>query len=269
MSLPFVYEKKGHIAYFTLNRPEAHNALTPELVCRLADAVEDYASDPQLRAAIITGAGSKAFCAGGDLGSMIPLLAGNRAAQDEWDRRVLTEPKVMAASSLRDYPLYKPVIAAVNGYCLAAGAELLLGTDIRIAAQHASFGYPEAKRAIIPFAGSLVRLPRQVPHALAMELLLTGDAISADQACRIGLVNRVVPAESLLAEAEAVAHRIAENGPLAVQRIKETVMRSSGTPLSEGYALEDEARRAVLASDDAKEGPLAFMQKRAPRYMGR
>ena len=157
MATPLLYEKQEGIAYITLNRPEARNALSPELVCRLADAFVDYAADDSLRAAIVTGAGDKAFCAGGDLASMLPLLTGAREPKDEWDRRVLTEPVVMAASGLRDFDLFKPVIAAMNGFCLAAGAELLLGTDVRIAAEHATFGFPEAKRGLIPFAGSTVQ----------------------------------------------------------------------------------------------------------------
>jgi enoyl-CoA hydratase len=269
MGTPLLYEKSEGVAYITLNRPERRNALTPELVCRLADAIQDYAADDSLRAAIITGAGDKAFCAGGDLGTMIPLLTGARLPGDEWDRRVLNDPVVMAASSLRDYPLYKPVIAAINGSCLAGGAELILGTDIRVAAEHATFGFPEAKRAVIPFAGSMVRLPRQIAFSKAMEMMLIGDPIGAQEAYRIGLVNHVVPAAEVLPKAEAIARRIAENGPLAVQRIKETVVRGSGLTLQEGYVIEDESRRIVLASEDAKEGPRAFIEKRPPRYSGR
>jgi enoyl-CoA hydratase len=269
MGTPLLYEKIEGVAYITLNRPERRNALTPELVCRLADAIQDYAADDSLRAAIITGAGDKAFCAGGDLGTMIPLLTGSRLPGDEWDRRVLNDPVVMAASSLRDYPLYKPVIAAINGSCLAGGAELILGTDIRVAAEHATFGFPEAKRAVIPFAGSMVRLPRQIAFSKAMEMMLIGDPIGAQEAYRIGLVNHVVPAAEVLPKAEAIARRIAENGPLAVQRIKETVVRGSGLTLQEGYVIEDESRRIVLASEDAKEGPRAFIEKRPPRYSGR
>jgi enoyl-CoA hydratase/carnithine racemase len=266
---PLIYETKDGVAYITLNRPEARNAVTPELVCRLADAFQDYAADDGLRVAIITGAGDKAFCAGGDLGTMIPLLSGARPPADEWDRRVLADPVVMAASSLRDFPLYKPIIAAINGFCLAAGAELILGTDIRIAAEHATFGFPEAKRAVIPFAGSTVRLPRQIAYAQAMELLLTGNSIEAHEAYRIGLVNYVLPAAEVLPKAEALARAIADNGPLAVRKIKETVVRGSGLTLEEGYAIENESKRIVLDSEDAKEGPRAFIEKRPPRYFGR
>jgi len=269
MTLPLLYEKRNGIAYITLNRPQTRNALTPEMVCRLADAVQDYAADAGLRAAILTGAGDKAFCAGGDLDRMLPLLSGARPPEDEWDRRVLDDPVVMAASSLRDFPLYKPVIAAINGFCLAAGTELILGADIRIAATQATFGLPEVKRAVIPFAGSMARLPRQIPYCQAMEMLLVGDPISAQEAHRLGLVNHVLPAAEVLPKAEDIARRIAANGPVAVQRVKETALRSSGLPLAEAYRLEDESRRIVFATEDAKEGPRAFIEKRSPRYFGR
>lgn len=269
MTLPLLYEKRDGIAYLTLNRPESHNALNPELVCRLADAVRDYAADDGLRAAILTGADDKAFCAGGDLGRMLPLLTGARDPEDMWDRRVLDDPTVMAASSLRDFPLYKPVIAAINGFCLAGGAELMLGTDIRVAAAHATFGFPEVKHALIPFAGSTVRLPRQIPWCRAMELMLVGEPIGAEEALRLGLVNHVLPAAEVLPKAEAIARRIAANGPVAVRQVKETALRSGGLPLDAAYALEDASRRVVLATEDAKEGPRAFVEKRSPRYTGR
>ncbi len=269
MSPPLRFTREGPVALVVLDRPAARNALTPEMLCRFADAVVEFAADDALRVMVLTAEGTQAFCAGGDLGRTIPLLTGERAAEDEWDRRVLQDPVVMPASSLRDFPLHKPVVAAINGACLAAGFEIMLGTDIRIAAEHASFCLPEVKRAVVPFAGSMVRLPRQIPHALAMELMLTGEPISASRALAIGLVNHVVPAAEVLPKAMALAERIAANGPLAVQRLKQTVTAASGLPLDEGYRLEDETRRIVLGSADAREGPRAFMEKRAPRYVGR
>jgi enoyl-CoA hydratase len=266
---PLLYAKDGPVATFTLNRPAARNALTPELVCRLADAVRDFVQDPALRVAVITGSGDKAFCAGGDLGTMLPLLTGDRAPADEWDRRVLEEPFVMAASSLRDFPIDKPIIAAVNGACLAGGMEMVLGTDIRIAAEHAVFGLPEVRRGVIPFAGSMVRMPRQIPYCVAMELLLVGEPFGAEEARRVGLVNHVVPASEVLPRAMEIARRIAANGPVAVQAVKRTATAASGLPLDEGFRLEDEAYRIVMASEDAREGPRAFMEKREPRYTGR
>jgi len=268
-SLPLLYRKEGPIAIFTLNRPAARNALSPELVCRLADAVVDFLEDGDLRVGILTGSGDRAFCSGGDLGTMLPLLSGDRAPSDEWDRRVLQEPFVMAASSLRDYPIDKPLVAAINGACLAGGMEMMLGTDIRIAAEHAVFGLPEVRRGVIPFAGSLARLPRQVGYCQAMELLLVGETIDAAEARRIGLLNHVLPAAEVMTKAMAIASRIADNGPLAVQRVKQTVTRASGVALADAFLLEDESKRVVMASEDAREGPRAFMEKRAPRYVGR
>jgi enoyl-CoA hydratase len=266
---PLLVHKDGPVITFTLNRPQARNALTPELVCRLADAIVDFIADPQLLVGIVTGTGDQAFCAGGDLRSMLPLLSGERPPADDWDRRVMNDPVVMAASSLRDHPIDKPLIGAINGACLAGGMEMLLGMDIRIAAGHAIFGLPEVRRGVIPFAGSMVRLPRQIGHAKAMELLLVGDPIDAAEAHRIGLVNHVVPAGDVLARARQMARRIAENGPLAVQRLKHTVIAASGVSLADGYRLEDQSTRIVMASEDAREGPRAFIEKRSPRYTGR
>lgn len=268
MTAPILFERRDAIATITLNAPDTRNALTPEMLCRLCDAIKAYAADPALRVAIVTGHGERAFCAGGDLGRTIPLLAGARAPVDDWDRRLLSDPEVLAVSGLREYPLHKPVIAAINGACMAAGFELLLGTDLRIAAEHAVFALPEVKRAVIPFAGALARLPRQIPYCHAMEILLTGDALSAAAALRLGLVNRVVPAAQVMPEAIALAERIAANGPLAVQAVKRTVIEASGRPLADGYRLEDESRRTVLATEDAREGPRAFIEKREPRYRG-
>jgi enoyl-CoA hydratase len=269
LNLPNVaVEKDGAVLRITLNRPAARNALTPEMLCRLADAFVMLRDDAALRVAVITGSGDLAFCAGGDLGSTLPLLTGAREPADEWDRRVMNEPQVMAASSLRGFALDKPVIAAINGACLAAGFELMLGTDIRIAASHASFGLPEVQRGLIPFAGSMVRLPRQVPQALAMEIMLAGRPINAQRALQAGLVNEVLPPGEVLPRAMALAAQIAGNGPLAVQQVKRTVMAASGASLGEGYAIEDESRRTVFASADAQEGPRAFMEKRPPRFTG-
>lgn len=259
----------GHVLTITLSAPERRNALSPEMLCRLADAFIDFAADPNLRAAVVTGAGDVAFCAGGDLARTLPLLTGDREPQDDWDRRLLSDPRVLAASGLRDFPLDKPVVAAINGTCMAAGFELMLGCDLRFAAEHAIFGLPEVQRALLPFAGSMARLPRQVPHALAMQMLLTGEPISAQEAWRVGLVNSVLPAVDVLPAAMAAAERIARNGPLAVRAVKRCALATSGRPFEEAFALEDEAKREVLASADAREGPRAFIGKREPRYEGR
>ncbi|OGO46610.1 MAG: enoyl-CoA hydratase [Chloroflexi bacterium RBG_16_64_32] len=264
-----VYEKKGGIAYIILNRPEVHNALDAEVVVRLAEAWQDFADDDSLRVAIITGAGDRAFSSGADLRKLIPLMAGARQPGDEYEEKLMSNRRLISIALLRGFDLYKPIIAAINGYCLAGGTEIIQATDIRIAAQHATFGLTEVKRAIIPSGGSLVRLPRQIPFCKAMEVLLVGDSMSAEEAHRIGLVNQVVSPGKLMEMAEEFAGKIAENGPLAVRKIKETVLKALGRPVNEGYALEDEAARVIMGSEDAREGPRAFAEKRPPRYVGR
>ncbi len=266
---PLLYEKRGSIAYVTFNRAERHNAWDAETMCRLADAWKDFGEDGSLRVAIVTGAGDRAFSVGADLEQLIPLWTGVRKPQNEYEERALTDRKLTAHTLMRGFPMYKPIVAAVNGFCLAGGAELLWATDIRIAAEHASFGLSEAKRALVPAGGSMVRLPRQIPYAKAMEILLTGDRIPAQEAYNFGLVNYVVPAADVLPTAEKFARTLAANGPIALRKIKEAVVRSSGLPLSEAFKIETECAQEVMQSDDAKEGPRAFMEKRDPEYTGR
>lgn len=264
-----LYEKRGDIAYITINRPERRNAFSPEVICRLADAWRDYAADDSLRVAIITGAGNVSFSAGADLGRLTPLMSGARQPEDEWDHRLLKDPGLGQTATLRGFSLYKPVIAAINGFCLAGGCELIQATDIRIAAEHATFALTEVKWSLMPFAGSMVRLPRQIPYSKAMEIMLVGDTFDAQEAHRIGLINYVMPAEQVMTKAEEFAHKIAANGPVAVRKIKEIVLRALSVSPEEGFRLENEGAREVLATEDAKEGPRAFIEKRKPRYTGR
>jgi enoyl-CoA hydratase len=264
-----LYEKTGHIARITLNRPEVHNAFSPESIVRLADIWRDFNEDDDLRVALVTGAGDRAFSSGADLGRLIPLYTRARPPEDEWDRRLLDDPATISVAFLRRYTVYKPIVAAINGFCLAGGTELMLATDIRIAAEHATFALTEAKRGLVPGAGSMARLPRQVPYCKAAEILLVGDHITAQEALRIGLVNYVVPAPELMPKAEEFAQKLAENGPLAVRKIKEVMVRGSGLPLADAFAIEDEVSRVVFASEDAREGPRAFIEKRKPQFKGR
>ncbi|MBI2963101.1 MAG: enoyl-CoA hydratase/isomerase family protein [Deltaproteobacteria bacterium] len=263
-----LFEKRDGVALVTLNRPAKKNALTPEMFVRLAEAWTEFRTDDGLRVAILTGAGDT-FSAGADLGRLIPLLTRARAADDDWDRRLLADPTLFQAAILRRFELWKPVIAAVNGAALAGGCEMLQATDLRLAAPEASFGLPEPKRGIVPGGGSLVRLARQIPYVRAMQILLTGDALPAATAFEIGFVNEIVPREKLLERAFELAARIAENGPLAVRKIKEAVIRSQGRPLEEAFAIEEECSREVMRSADAREGPRAFMEKRRPNFTGR
>jgi enoyl-CoA hydratase len=262
------FERRGGVAVVTFNRAQKKNAITPEMVVRLAEAWVEFRDDDGLRAAVLTGAGDT-FCAGADLGRLIPLLTRARAPEDDWDRRLLADPSLFQAAILRRFELWKPVIAAVNGAALAGGCEILQATDIRLAAPEASFGLPEPTRGIIPAGGSLVRLARQIPYVRAMQILLMGDPIPAAAALEIGFVNEIVPREKLLERAFEIAARIAENGPLAVRKIKEVVVRSQGRALEEAFKIEEECSREVMRSADAREGPRAFMEKRKPNFTGR
>lgn len=268
MSDHLLRDVSGGVLLLTLNRPAARNAISPEMACRLADALGDATTDDSVRAVVLTGAGEDAFCSGGDLQLTLPLMTGARLPGDAWDRRLLGDPAVIDRSALRDFEFDKPLVAAINGTCLAGGMETMLATDLRIAAAHARFGLPEAKRGLIPFAGSMVRLPRQIPYCRAMELLLLGDMIGAQDALEMGLVNEVLPGPEVLERALAIAARLAANGPVALREIKRTVRASSGLSLVEGYRLEDRSKERVMATEDAREGPRAFMEKRPARFVG-
>ncbi len=267
--MALIYEKKDGIAYLTLNRPEAHNAIDPETVLELLKAWEDYRDDGNLRCAIITGAGDQTFCSGADLGKLIPLFTGAKKPETEADKQIQRNPLLAQKALLRDFELYKPVIAAVNGQAIAGGMELLYSTDLRVAAEGARFGLQEVKWSIFPMGGSSVKLPRQLPYARAMEILLTGELMSAEEALRHGFVNKVVPRDQVLTEAERYARLIVANGPMAVTAIKKAVLTNIGLTLNEGLAKEMEIAIPVFLSEDAKEGPRAFKEKRAPQYKGR
>jgi enoyl-CoA hydratase len=262
-------KRGGGIAYLTINRPEARNALDPETLIELIEAWEDYRDDEDVRCAIITGAGDKAFCAGADLAKTIPLVTGAKQPETEPERQVAKDPLIPGKAFLRDFGLYKPVIAAVNGHAIAGGMEMLYATDIRIAAEGTKFGVQEVKWALFPMMGSSVKLPRQLPYARTMEMLLTGELMDAKEALQLGFLNRVVPREKVLEEAQRFARIIADNGPLAVTALKKAVMQNIGLTLAEGLAREVEVAMPVFRSDDAKEGPSAFKEKRKPQYKGK
>ena len=264
-----LFEKRGHLAFLTFNRPEVHNSFNPETILRLSEAWEEVNRDDGIRAAIITGAGTVAFSAGADLGRLIPLFTGARKPDDDWDQRLLANRRYSEMALLRGYDVDKPIIAAINGFCIAGGMELIQATDLRVASESSSFGLQEVKWAIVPAAGSLARLQRQIPYCKAMEILLTGNRIDAQEAWRLGLVNYVVPHAKLMEKATELAETIAANGPIAVRKIKEAVRRTSGRPLEEAFAIENECARDVMRSEDAKEGPRAFMEKRKPNYQGK
>lgn len=262
-------ERRDGVMTLIMNRPEARNALSPEMLVRLAQAWYEFRDSEDLRVAILTGAGDADFCAGGDLKLTMPLVTGARAPASEWDHRLMGNLQQFPDAILRGFELYKPVIAAVNGMALGGGTEMTNACDLRVAAEHAIFGTPEAKVGLLPGGGSLTRLPRQIPYAKAMEILMVGEPFSAQEALAMGFVNYVVPKEQLLAKAHELAAKLAANGPLAVRKIKEGILRASGRPLDEALQIEDEVSAMVLASSDAREGPRAFKEKRKPRFTGR
>jgi enoyl-CoA hydratase len=262
------YTTPDGIAYLTLNRPERHNAFSPQMIVQLAEAWQDFRDDAAARVAILTGAGDESFSSGGDLELLIPLITGARRPQDDWDRRLSADLRLILTAILRPFELYKPIVAAVNGHAVAGGCEILQATDLRVASTTATFGLAEVQRGLVPGGGSMVRLARQVPYCKAMEILLLGDRISAEEAYRIGLVNEVVAPEQVLPRAEAIAQRLVRNGPLALRKIKETVLRTNGVPLQEAFEIENECSAAVMSSKDAREGPRAFREKREPVFTG-
>jgi E-phenylitaconyl-CoA hydratase len=257
MSIDFAL-LEGGTAVITINRPEKSNALDADHYQALSQAWERVRDDEGIRVAVITGAGDKVFSAGADLKSWV----GRRAALSEmWQ----TQRGMLLNRGLE---VWKPVIAAINGHCLAGGMTLMLATDIRVSADHATFGLSEVKRGIIAANGGTQRIIDQMPHAIAMELLLTGDAIDAATAARWGLVNKVVPASEVMDSALAYAKRIAANAPLAVQAAKELALRRRNEGLATGLRLEQFVNHILRQSDDAKEGGAAFSEKRSPRFKG-
>ncbi|HTW16371.1 MAG TPA: crotonase/enoyl-CoA hydratase family protein [Nocardioides sp.] len=252
-------EQDGHKLVVTMNRPETRNALSGEMLAIMEEAWDRVNSDDDIRVCILTGAGGY-FCAGMDL-----KAATKRSPDDSFKSGF--DPSVLKGL-LKGFRLTKPLIAAVEGPAIAGGTEILQGTDIRIAGESARFGVAEAKWSLYPMGGSAVRLPRQIPYTLAVELLLTGRAIKAPEAKEIGLVGHVVPDGHALAKAHEIADLICANGPLAVQAILKTVRDSEGRHEEDCWADDAKVGMAVFASNDAKEGPRAFAEKRAPRFTG-
>ena len=246
------------IALITLNRPERLNALDAEHYDALSKAWQTVRDDPQIRVAVLTGAGEKSFCSGADIKSFIakpPSLA----------EMMLTQKSQLLNRGLE---VWKPVIAAVNGYCLGAGMTMLFATDLRVAVEHATFAVSEVKRGVFPANGGTQRIVQQLPHPIAMEMLLTGDAIDAATALRWGLINKVVPQSQLLSSAMAYAKRVSANAPLAVQSAKELALRSRDLDLASGLRMEQLFLRLLQTSDDVQEGASAFSAKRLPRFEG-
>ncbi len=252
------YKKEGKIAIFTLNRPDAMNSMNPDLYKELSDALVDFKDDDELLVGIITGAGEKAFCAGADVKSMLPMMK-------ELPGRPWAEPPTI----MRGLKLWKPVIAAVNGVAMGGGLEICLACDVRIASENALFAVPEVTLGLIPGWGGTQRLPRVIPWAKAAELLLTGRPIDAQEAYRIGLVNKVVPLAELMPTAKQMADLLCRPAPLAVRAAKQAMYEGTSLSLTEGLELEKALCDFVMTTEDFNEGCSAFMEKRKPEYKGK
>jgi len=254
-------EQDGHVLVVTMNRPAARNALSAEMMSIMKSAWDRVDSDPSIRVCVLTGAGG-AFCAGADLKAMTATHPGDSFSSGSWDLSVI-EPL------LKGRRLTKPLIAAVEGPAIAGGTEILQATDIRVAGSSARFGVSEARWGLFPLGGSAVRLPRQIPYTMAADLLLTGRHITAAEALSLGLIGHVVPDGQALPRALSIASTIAANGPLAVQAILRTMRETEGMPEDDAFAVDARLGMEVFASDDAREGPKAFAEKRKPSFRGR
>lgn len=249
------YEKEGRIATITIDRPEAMNAMNVQAWQELHEALIKFRDDPEVWVGIITGSGEKAFCAGADIKDLLPFLKKNRDT-----------PWSVPPTHMRGLDLWKPLVAAINGLALGGGLEIALGCDIRIASENARLGVPEVTLGLIPGWGGTQRLPRMIPWCKAAEMLLMGKPIDAQEAYRIGLVNKVVPLAELMTTAKEWANALCRSGPLAVRAAKEAMIRGTSMPLEEGLRLENALFAYVLSTEDYIEGSTAFMEKRRPDF---
>ena len=251
-------EVQGRVALITINRPEKRNALDRQVRCAFLGAMEGANHDANARAIVLTGAGDKAFVAGADIAEFE-----GRTPVDQW--RAMKAPSIFEAVERSP----KPVIAAINGFCLGGGMELALACDIRIASVTAKFGQPEVNLGIIPGGGGTQRLPRVVGLGAALRLILTGELIGADEALRLGLVEEVLEPGQLLERAKAIAETIAARSPVAVAAAKEATRAAVSLPLDEGLKLETALFQLCFSSEDKREGVRAFLEKRAATFLGR
>jgi enoyl-CoA hydratase/carnithine racemase len=254
----FEYKKEGKIAIFTFNRPEARNAMNIETYRKLQESMVDFRDDPNLLVGIITGVGEKAFCAGADIKEVLPFRKEHR------DR-----PWAYPATPMRGLEIWKPLIAAINGLALGGGLEIALACDIRIASENARLGQPEILIGMMPGGGATQRLPRMLPWCKAAEILLLGRPIDAQEAYRIGLVNKVVPQDELMTEAIEWGEAICKAGPLAVRASKEAMIRGYSMTLEDGLRLEYSLTNYIMGTEDFLEGTTSFVEKRKPVFQAK
>jgi enoyl-CoA hydratase len=261
-----LFDRRGHTAILTMNRPARRNALSLDMIVRMADAWAAVDADDSIRSVILTGA-EDAYCVGGDLDA--GWMGGNQAADPtENEKRVMADRSIIGRGLLLSDWLRTPIIAVVNGDCLGGGCEMLQQTDIRIAEEQARFGVPEARRGLIAGAGSTMRLKRQIPYAVALEMLLTGRILNAEEAFRWGLVTHVVPRGEGLAKGLEIADILAANGPLSVAASKASAVETGWLPEDQARPIEGRYAAMVTRSNDAKEGMKAFVEKRTPNFTG-
>ncbi len=263
-----LFEKRDHVAWLTINRPDAKNTLNAEVFVLLSEAWKEIKEDSHIRCAVLTAAGDVDFCCGGDLSSVIPIWMGTKEPENDIERKLKADPHIVDKTLLKHELFDKPVVAAINGRALGGGCEILQATDVRIAANHAVFGLPEPKLGLIPGGGSTVRLARQLPWAHAMKILLCGEPISAQQALEFGLISEVVPQANLIERAEQTAAQIASLAPLATQAIKRAALATHTMGWEDAFHFEMEQSALTTMSKDAREGHKAFKEKRTPDFKG-
>ncbi len=260
-----ITERRGHVLVVTLNRPEARNAFSSDMLVGAYNAWHLLDEDPDLRVGVLTGAGGT-FCSGMDLKALGSIDMS--AVSQDGDAPEIDPLELAWHALLRHFRPSKPIISAVEGYCVAGGTEILQATELRVAGEGAQFAIAEVRRGLFPLGGSTVRLQRQIPFTMAADLLLTGRMISAAEAKEIGLVGHVVPDGQALAKALELADLIAENGPVAVQAVLRSMRETKDLPEAEALAREQEIGFPVFMTEDAKEGPKAFAEKRPPVFKG-